>query len=354
MECNKFDLEALGWSPFFAAHWPEGTHKPARVVGQSRGLYRVRTGDGECLAELSGRLQYLADSADDLPAAGDWVGIVAQRAGRARIDHLLPRRTGLSRKAAGRLVSEQVVASNMDTVFLVTSLNQEFNLRRMERYLTLIWDGGARPVLLLNKADLCADIDGYLQELERVAIGVSVHVISALAGTGLEVLWQYLDRGLTAAFVGSSGVGKSTIINRLAATSLATQPVREHDDRGRHTTSSRQMIFLSSGGMVIDTPGMRELQLWEGEAGMRHAFPDIANFGQHCKFRDCTHGGEPGCAVEAAILDGRLGRERLESHAKLQAEMRFQARKSDPRIAREDKEKWKRIYRAMRARPKET
>jgi len=284
---------------------------------------------------------------------GDWVAVTPRPEGdRARIEWILPRRTKLSRKVAGRALSEQIVATNLDTVFVVGALNREFNVRRIERYLTVVWDSGARPVVLLNKADLCAEADARAAEVESIALGTNVHLLSAREGTGLEVLQEYLRHGETAAFVGSSGVGKSTIINSLTGLeSLRVQPVRGDDDRGQHTTTSRQMIFLPGGGIVIDTPGMRELQLWDGDEGMAQAFADIASLAQNCKFRDCRHRGEPGCAVEEAIENGLLERERLENQRKLQAELRFQERKMDPRVAREDKEKWKKIHKAMRDKP---
>ena len=250
---------------------------------------------------------------------------------------------------AGRTQSEQIVAANVDVVFVVSSLNREFNPRRIERYLAVVWESGARPVILLNKSDLCPDAAARAVDVESIALGVPVHLLSATEGKNLDAVRPYLGRGETAAFVGSSGVGKTTIINALAETqSLRVGAVREDDDRGRHTTTSRQMIFLTGGGIVIDTPGMRELQLWETTDGMAQAFEDIATLALGCRFRDCSHSGEPGCEVEGAIRNGELERERLENHRKLEAEVRFQERKLDPRVAREVKQKWKRIHKAMR------
>ncbi len=350
---NSLELRDLGWNSFFEGYFSDlrqAALVPARVVEELKGFHRVRSGDGEYLAEITGRIRYQAEDREDLPAVGDWVALAPRpEEGRARIECILPRRTKLSRKAAGRMRSEQIVATNLDVVFVVTSLNRELNLRRLERYLTVAWDSGARPVVLLNKADLCIDADARAADVARVSLGVPVPLLSARAGTGLEALRQYFARGETAAFVGSSGVGKSSIINALAqGQALRVQPVREGDDRGRHTTTSRQMILLPTGGIVIDTPGMRELQLWESGHGMDQAFEDIETLAQRCRFRDCSHRGEPGCEIEAAIANGLLDWERLENQRKLEAELRFQERKQDPRLAREIKDEWKRIHKAMR------
>lgn len=348
-------LEDLGWDRFFESHFEQLNQPgiaPARVIEEFKGFYRVRSAQAEYLAEIAGRLQHEAATRADFPAVGDWVAITPRgEEGRARIEHILPRRTKLARKVAGREVSEQIVATNLDTVFVVSALNRDFNLRRIERYLTMVWDSGARPVVLLNKADLCPEAAARAFEVEEVALGTPVHLLSALAKTGLEDVRKYLAPGSTAAFVGSSGVGKSTLINGLAEAALRVQAVRQQDDRGQHTTTSRQMIFLREGGMLIDTPGMRELQLWSHEDGATQTFQDIAMLSLDCRFRDCVHQGEPGCAVDAAIQQGELSFERLENYRKLLAELRFQERKMNPEVARQDREKWKKIHKAMRNRP---
>jgi ribosome biogenesis GTPase / thiamine phosphate phosphatase len=351
------NLAGLGWNAFFEAHLAEvatSSTVAARVIEQLKDFYRVHDGKREYLAELGGKFRYTAEDKNDLPAVGDWVTITVRRAeNRARIEGILPRRTKLSRKVAGRAISEQVVATNLDIVFIVSALNQEFNARRIERYLTLVWDSGARPVILLNKADLCVDADRIATEVETLALGASVHLVCAVSGQGMQEMKQHLTPGVTAAFVGSSGVGKSTIINGLIGhQQIRVQPVRESDDRGKHTTTTRQMFFLPGGGVVIDTPGMRELQLWDNGDGLDKAFGDIRDLARECRFRDCSHEGEPGCAVEAAVAGGTLNPERLESHRKLKAELRFLERKADPALAREEKERWKAIHKAMRHNPK--
>ena len=350
---RNLDLVRFGWDHFFEDKFHALQNAlliPARVIEELKNSHRVRTAQGEFLAEIAGKIRFHAESRDGLPAVGDWVAVTMRpQEHRARIEHVLPRRTKLSRKVAGREVTEQIVATNLDTVFVVSALNREFNPRRIERYLALVWESGAKPVVLLNKADLCPDVSTRLAEIQQLALGVPVHQISALEADGLDALSAYLTLGKTAAFVGSSGVGKTTIISALAGNAdLKVRPVRKGDDRGRHTTTSRQMIFLPDGGIVIDTPGMRELQLWNNEEGIAQAFDDIASLALDCRFRDCSHQGEPGCAVEAAIVQGRLDRDRLENHFKLLGEQRFQQRKLDPRVASEAKARWKKIHKAMR------
>lgn len=353
----------LGWNAFFDDHSRgEGFQglAPARVIEELRGLYKVHAADGEHLAEIAGRLRYLARDRGDFPAVGDWVGIAScSSESRAQIEAVFPRRTKLSRKVAGRAFTEQIVAANVDTVFVVTSLNNDLNVRRIERYIAIVWESGARPVVLLNKADLCADPAGDAAKVEIAAPGVQVHSMSASRAEGLEIVLSYIGPGETGALIGSSGVGKTSIINALMAHErhatfsqrhgqLRVQPVRDGDDRGRHTTTSRQMIFLPGGGILIDTPGMREIQLWETNEGLEKAFEDIEQLASSCKFRDCNHRGEPGCAVESAILGGQLEGSRLENYRKLEAERNFQRRKTDPEFAQEVKGKWKIIHRAAR------
>jgi ribosome biogenesis GTPase len=265
----------------------------------------------------------------------------------ASIDALLPRRSRFSRKVAGETTEEQVVAANIDTVFLVSGLDHDFNLRRIERYLTTAWDGGARPVIILNKADLATDLPAAIAQVEAVACGAPIHAMSSKRGDGVEVLGAYLAPGQTCAFLGSSGVGKSTLVNRLRGDERQrTAEVRASDSRGRHTTTNRELLELPGGGLLIDTPGMREMQLWEGS--LEDAFADIHALATGCHFRDCRHTTEPRCAVVAASEHGGLDPARLESYRRLQRELDLHARRQDELLMLQDKKKNKVIHKAMR------
>jgi ribosome biogenesis GTPase len=289
------------------------------------GKYLLYCDEGEVQGELAGRLQYLASGPQDLPAVGDWVAVrIVPSERRGVIVDLLPRRTKFSRRAAGKRAEEQVVAANIDVVFLVQALDSTLNLRRLERYLVVASDSGARPVVLLNKSDLCDNLDEVRVAVERVAAGAPVHVLAARHGLGVDALNEYLAEGVTGAMLGSSGVGKSTIINRvLGSDYLPTEEVRDFDDRGRHTTTRRELVILPGRGLLIDTPGMRELQLLAGTGGLEAAFEDVEAFALECKFRDCRHDEEPGCAVRQALDDGRLPLERFASYRKLLREIAF-------------------------------
>jgi ribosome biogenesis GTPase / thiamine phosphate phosphatase len=346
----------LGWLPeldeAFAPHAEQGL-VPARVTVQNRGLYLVAGDDGELEAEIAGRMRHEAGGGGELPAVGDWVALrPPQGDGRATIAAILPRRTKLSRKVPERELAEQVLAANVDVIFLVTSLNLELSLRRLERYLASAWESGAAPVILLTKSDLADDVEARRAEVEAIAFGVPVHVLSAVTGEGLDELPQYFSGHRTAVFLGSSGVGKSTVINALAGEELqATAEIRASDDRGRHTTVRRELLALAGGGLVIDTPGMRELQLWESDEGLETAFADITELITKCRFRDCAHEREPGCAVRAALADGTLERTRWDSYLKLQREQRALEIKLDKRLRSEQRKKW-RAFERQRRRPK--
>jgi ribosome biogenesis GTPase len=330
-------LSDLGWDSFFDSQMTDherAQYAPARVVWEGRGGYRVSSGTAEWLAEPSGRLRHEAVSRAALPTTGDWV-VVAPRPNerRATIQRVLARRTQFSRRSAGRRSDEQVIAANVDTVLLVTSLNNDFNLRRIERYLALAWESGANPVVVLNKADLCEESSTWRLRTESLAGALRVIVTSAVRGDGLADLAAAVKAGGTTALLGSSGVGKSTLVNALLGDARqSTESIREDDDRGRHRTTSRQLFVVPGGGVLIDTPGMRELQLWDAESGLEHAFADIEQLAEQCRFRDCSHHSEPGCAVTSAAAEGSLGANRLESYHKLQREERYLRSQQDERL----------------------
>jgi ribosome biogenesis GTPase len=348
-------LVRLGWSSFFHdafAALADPSLSPARVAAEHRDAYVVLAGADELRADVAGRLRHDARGRAALPSVGDWVAVDARRSeGSATIRHVLPRRGALARKAAGTKTETQIVAANLDVVFVVTSANQDFNAARLARYLAAVWESGAQPVVLVAKADVCDDVDRIVGEAAAVAIGADVHAVSAVDGRGLDALASHLPPGRTAAFVGSSGVGKSTLINRLLGEErLATLPVRAHDDTGRHTTTSRQLIVLASGALVVDTPGMREFGLLDAEDGLAAAFADVEEAARSCRFRDCRHASEPGCAVLAAVESGTLAPERLEQWRALGRELAFQRRKEDVRAMLEEKRRWKAVGKAVRAR----
>ncbi len=348
-------LADLGWDDFFAAAFASYAQEgfvPARIVAQ-KGLCQVSTGEGESYADLAGKLRHELKGpggASGYPAVGDWVALRPPTGdGRALIHAVLPRKSKFSRKVAGQRTDEQVVAANVDTIFLVSGLDGDFNPRRIERYLTAAWDSGARPVVVLNKLDRCEDPDACLLEAESVAMGVSVHRVSALTGEHCEELHAYLGPGQTVSLLGSSGVGKSTLINRLLGLEVQrTREVREDDDRGRHTTTHRELFRVASGGLLIDTPGLREIQLWEGDQGIESAFADVESLAENCRFADCRHQGEPGCAVEAAAASGALPAGRLESYRKLQRELRQVHLRQDDLARLQEKKKNKALHRAIR------
>jgi ribosome biogenesis GTPase len=348
------NIASLGWGDALAETFQEHADaglRPGRVAIQHRGAYVLLTEDGEVWAGVRGRLRHAADSTADLPAVGDWVAYDhPEGAERAAVHAILPRRSAFRRKQAGYETAEQVVAANVDVLFLVTSLNQDLNVRRIERYMTLAWESGADPVVVLTKADLCADVQTAVALVETVTFGVPVHVTSALTGEGFDALRAHLEGGRTGAAVGSSGVGKSTLINHLAGEErLATRDIRS-DGRGRHTTTHRELIVLPGTGCVIDTPGMRELQLWDSEEGLEKAFEDVETLILECRFSDCAHETEPGCAVRSALDDGRLESERFESYRKLQRELRWLETRHDARARSEERKRWRAVNKEARAR----
>jgi ribosome biogenesis GTPase len=325
-------IEAFGWSePFrqgFAVHAARG-HVPGRVVAQHRGAYLVATDYGEHGAQLAGRLSHEAAGGGH-PVVGDWVAVAARPAeGTATVHAVLPRRTIVSRKMAGGQAA-QSLAANVDVVFVVTSMNAELNPRRLERYLATVWASGAKPVVVLTKADICEDEAAALEIAEDVAFGVPVVPVSAATGAGMDVLAAQLKPGETCVLVGSSGVGKSTLVNAMAGAALmATGAVREADSRGRHTTTHRQLVVLPSGILILDTPGMRELGLIDADLGVTKAFEDIEALIGGCRFSDCGHSTEPGCAVRAALETGALDPARWKNFNKLRRELARDARRDD-------------------------
>ena len=347
---NITDLTTFGWDEFFKAKFESFAAKDytaGRVALEHKNLFRVYTEYGEVLAELSGKLRHEAVSRSNLPAVGDWVVIRSRpEQGRVMIDSVLPRRTSFVRKIAGSRTEEQIVGANIDTVFLLTSLNQDFSLRRIERYLLIAWESGAKPIIVLSKADLCDRVEERITEVRSVARGVPIHALSVVTGDGVQDVAQYFKRGQTVALLGSSGVGKSTLINHLAGVErLKVQTVREHDDRGKHTTTHRELIVLPAGGLVLDTPGMRELQLWEGDGSLQLVFDDIEALAEGCFFSDCRHQDEPRCKVRAALVAGTIDTGRYESYEKLQKELRYQVRRRDKLSEIVEKKKWKKLSR---------
>lgn len=343
------ELEEIGWADPFAAAFAETCDQswiPGRVVSSQREHVRLWTRSGVIPAALSGKLRQTAGEGE-LPVAGDWVAAVLDPTGeRAVVQAVLPRRTMLARKRPERSSELQVIAANVDVVFTVSALNLDFSPRRLERALALIWEGGAQPVVLLTKLDVCEDPEPYLEEARAVAIGVPVHAVSAHSGEGLEVLRNYLTPGNTVALIGSSGVGKSTLVNWcLGEAKAATSAVREGDDKGRHTTTARELFRMPDGGLLIDTPGMRELGLTEASAGLEAAFEDVEAFVASCRFGDCQHRNEPGCGVRSALERGELDPARYAGYQKLQRELAFEHRRRDERARVEHQRELRKVFR---------
>jgi ribosome biogenesis GTPase len=349
---SGLSLETYGWDASFAESFAPHARAglaPGRVLLQHNKIYLVYTERGEIYAEVSGRVLHEARGREDLPAVGDWVALRRAEAEtrRATIHAVLPRKSKFSRKAAGSRTEEQVVAANVDTVFLVAGLDNDFNPRRLERYLIMAHESGARPVIVLNKADLVEDREEKMREVERVASGVAVVSMSARRGEGVEQLLPFIGKGQTVALMGSSGVGKSTIVNRLLGDEAQrTQEVRSGDDRGKHTTTHRELILMPDGGLVMDTPGMRELQLLVSDRGLRETFEDVETLAAGCRFSDCRHEGEPDCRIREALADGTLAAGRYESYTKMLAEMAQVAVRQEQRAAQVEKGRVKRLTRA--------
>jgi ribosome biogenesis GTPase len=342
----------LGWNDeleaSFEPYRQRGFHA-ARVAAQYKGAYVVYWDGPDLWAELPGRMLHRAEGALDLPAVGDWVVFEPlPPPSRSMIHALLPRRSAFVRKVAGQTTQEQVVAANVDVVFLVNGMDEDLNPRRIERYLTLAWESGASPVIVLTKSDICPDLESALGDVQGVALGVPIHMVSNVTGDGIAELGTYMGSGRTIALLGSSGVGKSSLVNSLVGEEVQTVKEIREDGRGRHTTTHRELISLPQGGLVLDTPGMRELQLWEASDGIQGSFEDIVLLSHSCRFRDCTHRSEPGCAIRKAINSGKLKAARYESYLKLQRELQFLETRRDKRARSEARKKIRAQARARR------
>jgi len=342
------------WRALFAPYAERGL-TPARVIRADRGSVLAATGDGVIRAEPSRRLAKEALSAEELPAAGDWIAVLADTdLELPQIEAVLPRSSAFTRADPGRDAHTQVLAANIDTVFIVHPIIEEPNVRRLERELALAWDSGAVPVVVLAKADLSADPEGAVTAVEAIAPGVDIHLTSAVTGDGVEGLLGYADGHRTVALIGPSGAGKSTLINRLVGSEVqATREIRLSDGRGRHTTVARELVPLPNGGVLVDTPGLRAVALTDAEAGIAAAFPEIEALSADCRFRDCAHESEPGCAVLAAVESGELAEDRLESYRSLLKEARYAATRTDARLKAEEERRWANIRKSARRLQKE-
>lgn len=323
------ELEKYGWNPEWEEKYneamPDGKegYFPARVISEHQHIYGLVSDEGEFLGRIAGRMKHKAKGRSDYPAVGDWVVVrKKQDTDSATIVDVLPRKTRFARKLSGDAMGEQVIAANIDMLFLVTALNLNFSLRRIERYIALSIQSGAEFVILLNKSDLCKNSEELMQEVRKIASDVPIYLTSCTEQEGISEVGALLTKGKTYAFLGSSGVGKSTMINQLAGTDIRkTGDVRLGDDKGRHTTTNREMVVLENGSLVIDTPGLRELQLWDAEEGVRDAFEDIENIASGCRFRDCSHQHEPGCRVRQEVEAGKISAERYENYIRMRAEL---------------------------------
>jgi ribosome biogenesis GTPase len=350
-------LDVLGWNNFFEARFAQYSHQgllPGRVSIQHKDRYVLLTEQGELNANVSGKFRFDVSGLQEYPAVGDWVAYEIDSANQsAVIHHVLERISKFSRKVAGDRPDEQIIAANIDIAFLVMGLDGNYNLRRLERYLTATRESEARSVIVLNKSDLCSNLKECTQEVLSIAQGINVIVMSALRAEDVAPLQALLTPGITGVLLGSSGVGKSTITNQLLGMEHSkVQTVRDTDSHGRHTTPHRELLVLPNGGIIIDTPGLRELQLWSVEEDVQDSFDDIEELAVNCRFRDCRHEAEPGCAVKSAMEDGTLESGRYESYQKLQREIQFQITKNNSTAKRLEKERDKKMVNQMKNNPR--
>lgn len=347
------ELKNLGFNAFFEKHLENCQSKNfsiGRICAEYKENYKLFCKHGELKAVISGKFRNNCTAQEDFPAVGDWVLFdYTKNESKAIIQKILPRKSKFSRKVAGLQTQEQIIASNVDFAFIVCALNYDFNPRRIERYLSLIWQSGATPVVVLTKSDLCADVENKISEVENIAFGVDIHSISNISAEGIEVLQKYFSECKTAVLLGSSGVGKSSLINNLAKENIMkVNELRNNIEKGRHTTTHKQMIILPGGGLIIDTPGIRELQLWDAEEGINQTFNDIEEIAKHCKFSDCTHTNEPDCAVQKSIKSGILDANRLENYLKMQKEQEYLTNRQTQSAAKIEKDKWKAIHKQIK------
>ena len=344
---EKFSNQKIGWCDFFQSQLTQiNNHEyiPGRVAIENKTNYLVITEQEDYIGEPAGKLLFSADTHSDLPKAGDWVLLRKVDEGRAIIHEVLQRKTKLSRKVPGKKIEEQVIATNVDVLFIVQGLDNNFNPARIERYLTIA-TAGIQPVVVLNKSDLCPNVDELLAMVTQRLSNIPVIVTSAMQ-EHLDAIRQYLQQGVTFAFVGSSGVGKTSIINGLMGSQLLkTNTIRETDSKGRHTTTRRELIIMDNGSILIDTPGMRELQLWSSESGLENAFSDIEELSTDCRFKDCSHQHEKGCAVMEAIEKGLIAADHYRNYLKLKREMEYLQSLEDVTLRQQRKEKVKKLHR---------
>lgn len=347
------ELKNLGFDAFFQKHLQECKFENlsiGRICAEYKENYKLFSESGELNAIISSKFRNECRASEDFPAVGDWVLFdFMQGENKAIIRQVFPRKSKFSRKVAGEQTQEQIIASNVDFAFIVCALNYDFNLRRIERYLSLIWQSGATPVVILTKADLCSNVQDKISEVENIAFGVDVHSISNISAEGIEVLERYFANYKTVVLLGSSGVGKSSLINNLANEDvMKVNVLRNGIDKGRHTTTHKQMLILQNGGLIIDTPGIRELQLWDADDGISQTFSDIEEIAKSCKFGNCTHSNEPDCAVKKAIEEGLLDRNRFENYQKVQKEQVYLTSRQSQSAAKVERDKWKSIHKQIK------